>query len=157
MEEEKQEVKELETTYIGTKKVKQINIVEKADLVGVLFEDDTAEDFTLEQWEALKSDKPYEDQISLRKWKPTIQRIIYVLMKDRADMGSHAWILNQVGDIIQKNYICYVSKLMGVRTPGDTLLAQVHEGLEPTDEVPALDGIDEELEKANGEFDKNNV
>ena len=43
-------------TYIGSKKIKDVNEVEKIDLVSVLFEDDSTMDFTREQFASVKSD-----------------------------------------------------------------------------------------------------
>ena len=72
--------------------------------------------FTAEQFEAVKSETPYEDsRISRRKWKLAVAKIIGILMENHMEMGDMAFVLPQVRDAISTYYQDAIAKKFGVK------------------------------------------
>ena len=114
--------------YIGQDIVKEISENKEVDLVGVLYESGRNEDFTVEQWEAVKSDKAYPDgEVSIRKFESVIKRIIGDMVDVRATLKDHSFILERVGESIGTNYRTSIAKQFGKSKPEDIMLIEIDE------------------------------
>ena len=115
-------------TFVGQSQVKEIAENKKVDLVGVLYENGKNEDFTVEQWEAVKSDKVYPDgEVPTRKFEALMVRIIKELVEARVTLKDHSFILERVGESIGLNYRKSIAKQFGKDKPEDITLIEIHE------------------------------
>ncbi len=113
--------------WVGEKPVIGISVAEPADLVGVLYLDETDEDFTLRQWESVKSEYPYNDgEVTLRKYSAVIKEIIQLLMAERCDINSFHFPLQRVEFTIGENYRHSIAKLYGVDDVNHIHLSDIH-------------------------------
>lgn len=121
--------------YVGQKIVKQISEPEGLNLVGVLYEDGTNEDFTKAQWESVKSEESYPGQIVHRKkYNDAVKQIIEVLVDNRCTLGTFRSILEMVDETIGSNYRKSIAKTYNVEAPDEVMLGQIHEHLLGLDE-----------------------
>ena len=114
--------------YIGSQLVKQYAIADKVgvDLVGVLYENDSSEDFTNAQFEAVKSDEKYDDsQVRQRKFNDLIKNILQGMLKNNIQMLDVEFILNLVDVSVRENYKTMISKMFDVKDPTFLSLAQI--------------------------------
>lgn len=106
--------------FVGQSIVADISEVKEVDLVSVLYENGNSEDFTAEQWEAVKSDKPYSDgEISIRKFTGLMQRIIKEMVEARVTLKDHSFILERIGESIGMNYRQAIAKQFNKNKPED--------------------------------------
>lgn len=177
------ETTETPKIYVGQKEVEQVMIDTDANVVGVLFarppqpqppEGATPDpegpqefdNFTLIQWERVKSDAPYPNgEVTMRRYKEAIREIrailssdmplnkVYkemfdVLMANRCDIISAGWIMEQVASIFQQTLREFgrrmedginasVAKLYGVTDFRKVYLQQIHEYLMEEETVVA--------------------
>lgn len=118
------------TYYVGKSGVESIQVTENIDLVGVLYKNGKTEDFTVEQWEAVKSELPYEDgEVSNRKHEGLMVRILKQMVKSRVTIGEQDWILQRINQSIGENYRKSIAKVYGVSFPEKIMLAQIDEVL----------------------------
>jgi len=114
-------------TFIGQNEVKEISENKQVDLVGVLYTNGQSQDFTVEQWEAVKSEKDYpESEVFVRKFSGLIVRIIGELVDGRVTVEDHNKILETVSSSIGINYKAALAKLFGnVNRPEEVMLLQI--------------------------------
>ena len=117
-----------ENIYVGSKLVQKYAIADKVgvDLVSALYEDNTSEDFTNAQWEAVRSDEKYDDgQVRQRKFNDLITGILKDLLRNNIVMMDVDFILNLVDTSIRENYKTMVSDMFGVKDPSLITLAPI--------------------------------
>jgi len=120
-----------ETLYVGSELVEQTNIVEDINLASVLYESGRTEDFTIDQWEAVKSTEKYEGgEVALRKFGKAIEGIYTILLDEHADLNAHSWILDRVGEKVGVNYRDALAALFGEIDPRVIPLAKIEGVLE---------------------------
>lgn len=113
--------------WVGEKAVIAVSKTEEVDLVGVLYADDSNEDFTTGQWESVKSDTPYSNgDVPLRKYASAIKEIIKILMAERCDINSFHFPLQRVEATIGENYRLSIAKLYGVDAVEHIHLSDIH-------------------------------
>jgi hypothetical protein len=114
--------------YVGKRKVKSFSTNEAINLVGVLYTDDSIDEFTQRQWDSVKSVTPYDDQtVSALKWKPLVEIILIEMLRDKARILDKDFILNQVDSSLVENYNLAISKIFGVHDPRQISLPQLDE------------------------------
>ena len=87
---------------------------------------------TQEQWDSMKSDKPYEDGlVMIRKWKPTIAKVLSVLTQDNLTMNDKDFVIQRVDQSILQNYRSAISKLFGVEGQEDVSMQQIIDIVSP--------------------------
>jgi hypothetical protein len=87
---------------------------------------------TQEQWDSMKSDVPYEDGlVMIRKWKPTIAKVLSVLTQDNLTMNDKDFVMQRVDQSILQNYRSAVSKLFGVEGQEDVSMQQIIDIVSP--------------------------
>lgn len=112
--------------FVGQSLVKQVAENKEADLVGVLYENGKSEDFTVEQWEAVKSDEKYSDgEINVRKYEKLIQRILKEMVEARVSLLSHGFILQKVDATIGENYKKCLAKVFSKSKVEDLMLCEI--------------------------------
>jgi len=117
-----------ENIYIGSQLVKQYAISDKPeiDLVGVLYENDSAEDFTNDQFEAVRSSEKYDDgQVRQRKFNSLIVGILKDMLRNNIKMIDVDFILNLVDTSIRENYKTMIANIFDVKDPTLISLAQI--------------------------------
>ncbi len=119
--------------YVGKKEVQAINVANKYDMVGVLYNNGFNEDFTKAQWEDVRSEKPYEEgEIMIRKHDKLISRIIKDMMASRIKMSEQAFVLEKASASIVNNAELAIAKSLGVEHKDDLMLAQIDAILKET-------------------------
>lgn len=112
--------------FIGQSLVKQVAENKETDLVGVLYESGKSEDFTVEQWEAVKSDKKYSDgEINIRKYEKLIQRILKEMVDARVSLLNHGFVLQKVDATIGMNYKKCLAKVFSKNKMEDLMLCEI--------------------------------
>ena len=87
---------------------------------------------TQEQWDSMKSDVPYEDGlVMIRKWKPTIAKVLSVLTQDNLTMNDKDFVIQRVDQSILQNYRSAISKLFGVEGQEDVSMQQIIDIVSP--------------------------
>ncbi len=87
---------------------------------------------TQEQFDAMKSATPYEDGlVSIRKWRPTIAKIVAILVADNTEMQDKDFIMQRVDSTLLENFRAASAKLFGVDDNGKTTLQQIIDILNP--------------------------
>ena len=100
--------------YIGKKRVQQQSRVEQLNMVSVKYDDNTTEDYSLRQFDAVKSDEPYDEgQVQIRKWKPLVKDILTGMLADSMNLGDKDFILGRVEESLVHNYEAAICKIMG--------------------------------------------
>lgn len=119
--------KKKEELYVGKQKVKDYSINEQVDLVGVLYENGKNSDFTIEQWEAVKSTTEYDDaEVSFRKFKNLIKEILGLMAKERVTlMGDRQFILQEIDGNLNTNYQLAIAKLFNVKGLEEIMLTDI--------------------------------
>lgn len=116
--------------FIGSKRVKEVAVHEGIDLVGIMYEDGSTEDFTTEQWTSIRSEEKYDDGlVTVRKHEQLMKRIVKELVDSRITIGEHDWVLQKVSESLGVNYREAISKLFQVKRPESIMLSQVHDVL----------------------------
>jgi hypothetical protein len=116
-----------EPIYVGTKEVDKYHIEEKADLVGVLYKDGEPQDFTLRQWEEVKSDKEYPDtEVPVKQYAPLMREIMALMLKERVPVSSNGWLLQRISELIMERYDESICRLFNVDKLNEILIADVH-------------------------------
>lgn len=123
--------KELDTgLYVGERKVQAVNIAEGTDLVGVLYEDGSNEDFTNEQWELVKSTKESKADIIAIKYSGLFERVMKEIMNARLTLGDFEWFINRLSNTMNNNFTEVTAyKVDGVPHPSRISLQAIHEAL----------------------------
>ncbi len=118
--------KDKKTFYVGKQKVKEFTVLEKYDMVSVLYENDGNEDFTKAQWEDVRSEEVYDNgQVIFKKHDKLISRIIKDMMACRVKMSEQAWVLENASASIVNNAELAIAKSLGVEHKDDLMLAQI--------------------------------
>jgi hypothetical protein len=87
---------------------------------------------TQEQWDSMKSDVPYEDGlVMIRKWKPTIAKVLSVLTADNLTMNDKDFVMQRVDQSILENYRSATAKLFGVENQSDVSMQQIIDIVSP--------------------------
>ena len=124
-----------EKIYIGENAIQEISEQRQVDLISVLYENGKNEDFTVEQFELLKSDKPYKDtEITDRKYKLLKQRIIGELVDARVKTGEFGFILQSIGTSLSRNIDTAIAKVFDKNIYEEIMLAEVDAVLKSNDE-----------------------
>lgn len=85
---------------------------------------------TTEQYDSMVSQTAYPDgQISIRKWKPTIKKVLEILLSSGMEMVDKDFIIQQVDNSLIENYNRAVAKLFGVDHPYHIKVAHIDEVL----------------------------
>lgn len=115
--------------YVGSTKVTPVTLPNgliSVDLDGIELK------ATQEQFDAMKSDVPYEDGlVSIRKWRPTIAKIVAILVADNTEMQDKDFIMQRVDSTLLENFRAASAKLFGVEDNGKTTLQQIIDILNP--------------------------
>lgn len=115
--------------YVGSSKVNPITLPN--GLISFQFENLTLL-ATKEQFESMKSDKPYEDGlISIKKWKPTVAKILAILTQDNLTMNDKDFVIQRIDMSILENYHSATEKLFGVSERGDVSMQQIIDIVSP--------------------------
>lgn len=113
--------------YVGQKEVESHVVHENLDQVGVLYTDQSCEDFTNEQWFAVSSNEPYDQGlVTIRKFTPTIRAILGQLMAARCTLNECQWVLQRTDEEIGRKHRDAISKLYGVPHVDKVMLSDVH-------------------------------
>ena len=126
-------VKEFEVAtpgiYVGSAKVTPITL--PSGLISVTIEGVEIKS-TQEQFDSMKSDKPYEDGlVMIRKWKPTIAKVLSVLTADNLTMNDKDFVIQRVDQSILQNYRSAIAKLFGVEGQEDVSMQQIIDIVSP--------------------------
>lgn len=143
--------------FIGSQIVKAFTVDEDANLVGVLFFNDSSETYTQGQWDLIKAKNVYPDgEISERRYQTllkdiriillenldeqdkAIRGILELMVKERCDLNSHQFVLQLLAGSIQSviqgvtnnvndSIDQVLCNVFNVVTPKNILLAQAHE------------------------------
>lgn len=112
--------------YVGQNEVEVVHVSENVDLVGVLYKNGRNEDFTNEQWVAVRSDAPYGDgDVSTRKHEQLMVRILKEMVASRVTLGEQGWILQQIESSIGENYRKSIAKVYNVTNTEKIMLAEI--------------------------------
>lgn len=127
----------METTlYIGQNKVVKYNQDKATGLAAYQLEDGSYGDCTIEQFTMMASPEPYGDgRIAVRKWKPTLKKILQILREDNLRILEKSFVLQQLELSIDDVFDRAVSKLMNVDFKEEVTLQQLNEIVAP-DETP---------------------
>jgi len=109
--------------YVGSAKVTPVTL--PSGLISVTIEGVEIKS-TQEQFDAMKSDTPYEDGlVMIRKWKPTIAKVLSVLTADNLTMNDKDFVMQRVDMSILENYRAATAKLFGVENQSDVSMQQI--------------------------------
>ena len=115
--------------YVGTAKVTPVTL--PSGLISVTIEGVEIKS-TQEQFDSMKSDTPYEDGlVMIRKWKPTIAKVLSVLTQDNLTMNDKDFVIQRVDQSILQNYRSAISKLFGVEGQEDVSMQQIIDIVSP--------------------------
>lgn len=119
--------------YVGSSKVLQvINLNDNLVEVDLLDPQGVPPKlhFTKDQFESVKSDTPYSDgEISIRKWKRTIAKMLTVLLEDNLEMGDMGFVLGRLRDSLTMNADNAVAKKFNVKHQDKISLQMIDEVL----------------------------
>lgn len=111
--------------YVGSNEVAEVNSEEPNRFVAKL-SDGTTMTFTTDQWEAVKSEVPYEDgAISLRKWKKTIAQVVELFMEADMQMVDRPFVMERIDETIIQNARAAISKKLGIDNQEHLSLRQI--------------------------------
>lgn len=97
--------------YVGSVKVNPVLLESGLTEVVIDAELDVRMKLTPEQFEAVKSDKPYPDgQVSSRKWNNTIAKLIAVMMQDNAELNDISFVLETTAKRIDGAFLALIAK-----------------------------------------------
>jgi len=155
--------------FIGAKKVSAYTQDADLNIVGVLFEDNTSANYTISQFESVKSETAYpENLVSTRCFDKAIQEVLElivavdnskeasenkiraimdVLMRERCNLNSYQWFLDQVENRIhtlteevntrvKQSYRSAVCKVFDVPASEGIMLSQLHSVLTEETKAP---------------------
>lgn len=107
--------------FVGPRIVKEAVVNEDLGLVAILYDDEGEETLSVSQWEAVRAKAEYpQDQVSKRRFASVIRQIqllivdntkdektridviMDVLVKERADLNSFSYILQNAGEPFKK-------------------------------------------------------
>jgi hypothetical protein len=114
--------------YAGSVKVTPVQL--ENGLVEVVLDSelDVRLKMTPDQWETVKSDKPYPDgDVSLRKWNKTIASVITLLAQDNAELNDTPFILDRAADRIDGALKSVVAKTFGVKEKENITIKAIFE------------------------------
>lgn len=116
--------------YIGSAEVESAVKDETTNLMKVTLIEPQGmlpvQEMTEGQYDALKSETPYEDsQVSMRKWKPTIAQVLQLFLDDNMQMVDKNFVLERVEESMNYNYRQAVCKLLGVTGQEQVSLRQI--------------------------------
>ena len=115
--------------YVGSAKVTPVTL--PSGLISVTIEGVEIK-ATQEQFDSMKSDAPYEDGlVMIRKWKPTIAKVLSVLTQDNLTMNDKDFVIQRVDQSILQNYRSAISKLFGVEGQEDVSMQQIIDIVSP--------------------------
>lgn len=87
---------------------------------------------TQEQFDSMQSPTPYEDGlIMIRKWKPTISKVLSVLTQDNLTMNDKDFVMSRIDQSILQNYRAATAKLFGVEGQEDVTMQQIIDIVSP--------------------------
>lgn len=126
---------EEEFTYIGTQKVVLAD-TPKEGWVKFTLEDKRSDLVTVEQFNSMKSDVPYDDgQVRVKKWVPVTAKMLKTLLEADMPMGDREFVMMQLEESIVLNYKKAVSKSFKRKDTEEIRFSQVHEVLQTTTEL----------------------
>ena len=141
--------------YIGKSQVEQYVVNEDVNLVAVKFTDGSTAEYTVRQWDALKSETPYKDEdVQNRKWSPLVKRFLEEMLADNMRLMDKDFILNLVDNSIIQNYNHIVAQIFGVKDPLQIdlyKLDQVYHQMNPKNEEDKKDGIEIKFDNSGEE------
>jgi len=106
---------EVKKIYVGKHAVAQVIPQTQTETVAVIYEDNSHDEFTAEQWEAVMADAPYDDAlIPIKKWTPALTQILEILQKNKMVLGDKDFVLNRLDQSLVNNYQKAVNKYFGV-------------------------------------------
>ena len=109
--------------YVGSAKVAPVTL--PSGLISVTIEGVEIK-ATQEQFDSMKSDKPYEDGlVMIRKWKPTITKILTILTSDNCEMQDKDFVIQRVDQSILENFRAASAKLFNVTDNGHVTFQQI--------------------------------
>ena len=122
--------KKEEVIYVGSKKVANFKVADKTDLVGVLYEDNSSENYTTRQWESVKSDEKYDDGlVDTRKFTPLLKDILVLMLKENIRLIDKDFIINKLDASILENYSTMICKMFEVPEMSFISLGQIDANL----------------------------
>lgn len=142
--------------FVGNRIVQAFTVQEDMNLVGILYEDNAEETVTVRQWEGMRSEMPYQNNlVSQRRYEGVVKRmaeiafekgngedairdIMDLLMEERSDLGTTEWLMNQLADYfraisrevtqrLNDAYVRAVGQTFDVMTPDKIMLEQLHD------------------------------
>lgn len=117
--------------YVGSNKVAPVTL--DNGLISVQL-DDIEVRATAEQFEAMKSATPYEDGlVGIRKWRPTIAKILTILTQDNLTMMDKDFVIQRVDMSILENYRSATAKLFGVDLQEKVSMQQIIDIVSPAE------------------------
>ena len=100
--------------YIGASEVTSVDSVD-GSLYKIKLADGRNMEFTPEQWISAQSEEPYDEGlISIRKFKPVLQKLLEVFLNSNIKMGEKNFILERLDESLVQNYRAAVCKKLGV-------------------------------------------
>jgi len=115
--------------YIGQKLVTEYNEVESG-VIDYVFEDNSRGRATMEQFDSMVKDKPYDDGMArVYKWGPAVREIMAVLLKNNMMMIEKDFVMGRVDETIIQRYAEAAAKLFGSPSENEITLTKIHEVL----------------------------
>jgi hypothetical protein len=115
--------------YVGSAKVTPVTL--PSGLISVTIEGVEIKS-TQEQFDAMKSSAPYEDGlVMIRKWRPTIAKVLAILVADNTEMQDKDFVMQRVDTSILENFRAASAKLFNVTDNGHVTLQQVVDIISP--------------------------
>lgn len=117
----------METTkYIGSWRVTDNEVVD--GIVTFTLENGMKQTATVEQFMAMVADEVYDDgMISMRKWEPTIVKMIQIATDEGATVQDFEWLQDRISETVGKNYTKAMSESLGVAFPKQVTLKKIDE------------------------------
>ena len=103
-----------ETLYIGSQQVTEVYPHPDGKMVAYVLANNERGELTTEQFAVVAKPTAYDDgRVSVEKWKPTVKKIMEILLEDRMRLMDKDFILQQVDNTIVHNYEKAVAKMFG--------------------------------------------
>jgi hypothetical protein len=111
--------------YVGSSEVSGITYPDEGHVTAKLV-DGTTMTFNLDQWDAVKSETPYEDgSISMRKWKKTIAQVVELFLEADMQMVDRPFVMERIDETIIQNARAAISKKLGIDNQEHLSLRQI--------------------------------
>lgn len=129
--------------YIGSQKIKEYN--ELDGRIQFTLENGAGDTVTVQQFESLSKEKPYDDgMIRVFKWVPAVREIMEILLKNDMRVADKQFVLGRVDETIISNYDRASAILYGVDFEHNIGLKEIHKAITSQKNISSVESVSEE-------------